>query len=202
MNSEIDRVRQQFNVFATVKTPTRKKKIYNSPATESSSSISLKNALTEFIQSKRKASVRPLTVQQLEQRIGHFIHSVSVSLVSQVTSAHALVYRDKLLDEGRSHKTNKEYLSAVSQFFKYCRLMQYTNVNPLNDITLAKAKKAKSGSSSARQRWQLNELKHLFSSSLFQNKDVGFQWATRLMLYEGLRPSEACQLRISDIIKH
>ncbi|PSW06775.1 site-specific integrase [Photobacterium lipolyticum] len=159
--------------------------------------ITLSEALSQFIASKEKESVRPLTVKQLKQRTGHFIISTEATTVSQVTSADALVYRDVLLGEGRSYKTNKEYLAAVSQFFKWCKLMRYTTVNPFTDIPLAKSSCA--GTGSARQRWQKHELKRLFQSAEFKAKDAGFKWATLLMLFHGLRPSEACQLRVEDI---
>lgn len=166
-------------------------------APKPSSGISLSEALSQFIASKSKESVRPLTVKQLDQRICHFIASTLVTTVHQVTSAEALVYRDVLLDEGRSHKTNKEYLAAVSQFFKWCKLMCYTTANPFTDIPLAKS--SSTGAGSARQRWQKHELKRLFQSAEFKAKDAAFKWVALLMLFHGLRPSEACQLRVEDI---
>ncbi|MCW8328749.1 site-specific integrase [Photobacterium sp. SDRW27] len=159
--------------------------------------ITLSEALSQFIASKEKESVRPLTVKQLKQRIEHFITSTKATTVFQVTSAEALVYRDVLLGEGRSHKTNKEYLSAVSQFFKWCKLMCYTTVNPFTGIPMAKS--SSTGDGSARKRWQKHELKRLFQSAEFKAKDAAFKWVTLLMLFHGLRPSEACQLRVEDI---
>ncbi|WP_299018475.1 site-specific integrase [uncultured Photobacterium sp.] len=161
--------------------------------------ITLSEALSQFVASKAKESVRPLTVKQLKQRIEHFITSTEATTVFQVTSAEALVYRDVLLGEGRSHKTNKEYLSAVSQFFKWCKLMRYTTANSFTDIPMAKS--SSTGDGSARKRWQKHELKRLFQSAEFKAKNAAFKWATLLMLFHGLRPSEACQLRVEDIFE-
>ncbi|MFC1503536.1 site-specific integrase [Pseudomonadota bacterium] len=58
-----------------------------------------------------------------------------------------------------------------------------------------------SGASSARQRWQQHELVTLFQCPEFNGKPTDFKWATLLMLYHGLRPSEACQLKVSDVIE-
>ncbi|WP_220733614.1 site-specific integrase [Shewanella morhuae] len=88
----------------------------------------MQDALTRFITSKQKQSISALTVKQLNQRISHFIERTHLEDVVDITSAEAMEYKDCLLEEGRSHKSNKDYLAAVSQFFKWSRLMQYTSV--------------------------------------------------------------------------
>jgi len=47
-----------------------------------------------------------------------------------------MVYRDLLLAQGRSFKTNKDYLAAASQFTKWCWLMRYHQENPFEDVKL------------------------------------------------------------------
>jgi len=159
--------------------------------------ILLNDALDGFIQSKSKESIRALTVQQLKQRTAHFIKATPSQYVSDITSASALKYRDVLLEEGRSVKSNKEYLAAVSQFFKWCCLMQYVSTNPFVNIRLNQKKDC--GNDSSRQRWQKGELETLVNSTKYHNTDDEFKLATLLMLYHGLRPSEACQLTLKDI---
>ena len=119
--------------------------------------------------------------------------------VNETTTSSALCYRDLLLDEGRKHKTNKEYLAAISQFFKWCCLMNYIDKNPFIDIPFRNNEGA--GAYSARQRWQISELNLLFQSAAFKSKDKDFQWITLVLLYQGMRPGETCQLHTSDIIK-
>jgi integrase len=117
-----------------------------------------------------------------------------------VTTVCALGYKDLLLDEGRSHKTNKDYLAAVSQFFNWCNLMSFVTVNP---FTLIKLKQhSLVDPNSARERWQQRDLQTLLSHKEFLKTGNDFKWVTLLMMYQGLRPSEACQLRIADIITH
>ncbi|MGI2174552.1 tyrosine-type recombinase/integrase [Shewanella ulleungensis] len=171
--------------------------------------IGLNEALSAFIISKQKSAIRPLSIKQLEQRTRHFIDTVSSKdksksktnveskCVHDITSADAMIYRDALLTQGRSYKSNKEYLAAVFQFFKWCQLMNYCTSNPFESVTVGQKPKAKPNQ--ARDRWTHPELKRLLRSSSFKASTTDFKWVTRLMLYGGLRPSEACQLKSGDI---
>ncbi|MGK0272853.1 MAG: integrase [Cocleimonas sp.] len=166
--------------------------------TNSVANVTLSDALIKFIASKQKQSVSVLTVKQLNQRIGHFIERTHLDDVFDITSAEAMEYKDCLLEEGRSHKSNKDYLAAVSQFFKWCKLMRYTSANPFDEVKLSKPSN-QAGHDLARQRWQPEQLKHVLQSQDFIDKQADFKWITLLMLYHGLRPSEACQLHSNDI---
>ncbi|MDP5145924.1 tyrosine-type recombinase/integrase [Shewanella sp. ULN5] len=168
--------------------------------------IGLDEALSAFIISKQKSAIRPLSIKQLEQRIGHFIDTVSSKSTSKaeskcvhdITSADAMIYRDALLTQGRSYKSNKEYLAAIFQFFKWCKLMNYCSHNPFENVTVGQKPKVKANQE--RDRWDTSELKRLIHSAEFKDSTADFKWVTRLMLYGGLRPSEACQLTPSDIV--
>ena len=109
--------------------------------------IGLNEALSAFIISKQKSAIRPLSIKQLEQRIRHFIDTVSSKVESKyvrdITSADAMTYRDALLTQGRSYKSNKEYLAAIFQFFKWCQLMNYSTINPFDSVTVGQKPKAK-----------------------------------------------------------
>ncbi|MGI2178422.1 site-specific integrase [Shewanella frigidimarina] len=167
--------------------------------------IGLNEALSAFIISKQKSAIRPLSIKQLEQRIRHFIDAVSSKSTSKaeskcvhdMTSADAMRYRDTLLTQGRSYKSNKEYLAAIFQFFKWCQLMNYCRRNPFESVTVGQKPKAKANQ--GRNRWTASELKKLIRSTPFNDSTADFKWVTRLMLYGGLRPSEACQLKSADI---
>ena len=171
--------------------------------------IGLNEALSAFIISKQKSAIRPLSIKQLEQRTRHFIDTVSSKsalktkfktddkCVHDITSADAMNYRDELLTQGRSYKSNKEYLAAIFQFFKWCQLMNYSNHNPFESVTVGQKPKAKANQ--GRNRWTASELKRLIRSTAFNDSTDDFKWVTLMMLYGGLRPSEACQLLLSDI---
>ena len=171
--------------------------------------IGLNEALSAFIISKQKSAIRPLSIKQLEQRTRHFIDTVSSKsalktkfktddkCVHDITSADAMNYRDELLTQGRSYKSNKEYLAAIFQFFKWCQLMNYSNHNPFESVTVGQKPKAKANQ--GRNRWTASELKRLIRSTAFNDSTDDFKWVTLMMLYGGLRPSEACQLLLRDI---
>ncbi|RTR37534.1 site-specific integrase [Shewanella canadensis] len=205
LNKQIDAVRLSFSDVSAEGVPLRfatKGKIeVRGPnlAVKQCEQVPLKLALEMFISSKSKEGVRTLTVQQLHQRISHFIDAIKPDFTDEVTSACALGYRDLLLDEGRSHKTNKDYLAASSQLFKWCCLMQFTDANPFALITLKQHSLVEPNS--ARTRWQKRDLQALFSHEEFQKAENDLKWATLLMMFQGLRPSEACQLRTADVIK-
>lgn len=162
----------------------------------------LPDALAGFLVSKQKSGIRLLSIKQLELRTRHFIKTVSSKnkqalCVSDITTADAMKYRDELLGQGRSYKSNKEYLAAVLQFFKWCQLMNYCSQNPFENVTVGQKPKVKANQ--ARDRWTHVELKRLIRNTQFNDSSADFKWVTRLMLYGGLRPSEACQLKPTDI---
>ncbi|MCW3172362.1 tyrosine-type recombinase/integrase [Shewanella subflava] len=171
---------------------------HNKNVIKSEDNVLLSEALTKFIASKQKQIVSALTVKQLNQRIGHFIERTHLDYVCAITSAEAMEYKDFLLEEGRSHKSNKDYLAAVSQFFKWCKLMRYTTENPFDEVKLTKPAN-QAGHDLARLRWQPSQIKQVLNSTAFIDKSHDFKWITLLMMYGGLRPAEACQLHIHDI---
>ncbi|MEZ8794575.1 tyrosine-type recombinase/integrase [Vibrio splendidus] len=162
-----------------------------------SSIVSLKDALASFVESKNLQEIKPLTIYQLESRIRHFVHFVNAGRVADVTTAHALLYRDELLRQGRSYKTNKDYLAACFQFFKYCKLMNHTGLNPFEDVKATN--KSTKRQDEQRDRWSFKALVKFFNCHQFEEKDCEFQWISRIQPLSGMRPSEVCQLRITDI---
>ncbi len=203
-NELINELRSHFNdsedAGSTQLIPIRSTSIGRQPVSlpqQALSLIPLKNALAKFIDSKKLQSIRPLTIHQLESRVSHFIQFSPVDRVANVTTAHALLYRDELLKKGRSTKTDKEYLAACFQFFKYCKLMNHTGFNAFEDVKVQK--KATKRKDEERARWQSKDMKKFFGSHLFKERDDEFQWISKILPLSGMRPSEVCQLRVADI---
>ena len=159
--------------------------------------VSLKEAFASFVTSKKLLDIRPLTIYQLESRIGDFIQWCSVENVAEVTTAHALLYRDNLLKIGRSAKTNKEYLAACFQFFKYSKLMNHTGINPFEDVKTQQ--KSAKRADEERDRWSETELQRFFHDQRFQEQGEDFRWISIILPYSGMRPAEVCQLQVTDI---
>ncbi|EOV1952871.1 tyrosine-type recombinase/integrase [Vibrio parahaemolyticus] len=156
----------------------------------------LTTELNNFIRSKRLEQVTPLTLTQLNQRCTNFLNYLAKQEICLSAKA-ANTYRDHLIEKGLSTKTVKEYIAANKQFFDYCERIELIEKNVFKAIKAPKSRVAKA--SQQRDRWQLKELKKLFSSSEYRKKDAQFNWTTKIQLYHGCRPSEVCQLTTSDI---
>lgn len=156
--------------------------------------------LKQFLDSKKIRHVRQLTIHQLNQRITHCITFLEQKGVNcnTVTSADLEGYIDLLYSEGRSAKTNKEYFSAMKQFFKWMKSSNYILDNPAQDLN--PQFKSKKHASEQRERWAVDELMLLMKSPEFSQQSLDFQWITKLQLYHGLRTGEACQLYIQDVV--
>ncbi|HGS4823294.1 TPA: tyrosine-type recombinase/integrase [Vibrio cholerae] len=156
----------------------------------------LTTELNNFIRSKRLEQVTPLTLTQLNQRCTNFLNYLVKQEICLSAKA-ANTYRDHLIEKGLSAKTVKEYIAANKQFFDYCERIELIERNIFKAVKTPKSRGTKA--SQQRDRWQLKDLKRLFSSSEFRKKDVQFQWTTKLQVYQGCRPSEVCQLTTNDI---
>ncbi len=202
LNKHINDLREGFDCEypITLIYPIRGTEVIQCPPQKSNvQQVLLNSALDSFVESKSKENILDSTVRQLSKRIQHFIKSSKLRNVAECSTSSALRYRDLLLSQKRTHKTNKEYLAAISQFYKWCKLMNYIDSNPFSDIP--HRNNEGTGTYSARQRWKISELNLLLQSNAFKSKDWNFQWITLVLLFQGLRPGEACQLYTGDIIE-
>ena len=163
-------------------------------ATSPRSSVG-KEALAEFIESKKLENVTQLTIKQLQQRCSDFLNYLSKQGAEKPSNSLAMAYRDELIQRGLSHKSLKDYLAANRQFFNWCVAKELIVSNPFMVVKLPK----KANIPTQRRRWKTVELKKLFSSRAYREQGEQFDWVTKLQMYQGCRPSEACQLRIKDI---
>ncbi|EGQ7798840.1 tyrosine-type recombinase/integrase [Vibrio parahaemolyticus] len=153
-------------------------------------------SLSGFLLKKKLANVTALTLHQLEQRISHCLNFVEEN-TKPYTDTTMEAYVDQLQAEGRSAKTNKEYFSAVKQFFAWCHSQKLLKVNPCAELN--PKFKSKKHASEERDRWEANELDALFNSAEYQSKSDDFRYITELIANHGLRPNEACQLALGNV---
>ena len=168
--------------------------------------VNLSSALAEFIEAKEADQISFRSLNQLNLRINHFIKWSKDVPLSTVTSKIAMNYRNFLINEGRSYKTNHSYLSAINQFFKWCTVMEYIQSNSFEKIKLGQKPSKKKHEE--RLRWNEEQLDLLFTHlqsryqitkySEFKQADL---WVPLLCLYTGMRVSEACQLSVDSIIE-
>ncbi|EHY8549380.1 TPA: tyrosine-type recombinase/integrase [Vibrio parahaemolyticus] len=197
LNAEINKLRVSFNKQTVDGDSTCRllSETYEPKSKKQIPSINV-DVLDRFVESKRLEKVTNLTLKQLKQRGGDFLTFVDQQKVVSITSSIAMAYRDELLGRGLSHKTLRDYFAAIKQFMNWCVVQELIGSNPFAHVKLP----TKSTSShSQRQRWGEKELTRLFSSRAFQEQDLSFQWASKIMVLHGCRPSEACQLRVADI---
>lgn len=155
-----------------------------------------KVVLARFIESKKLEKITQLTIKQLEQRCSNFLTFMQDKKVAEPTNSLAMDYRDELLKRKLSRKTIKDYLAAIKQFLNWCMAHDIINANPFNVVKLP----AVTGKGSiSRKRWQVKDLQRFMQSSMYREQGEQFDWITKISLYHGTRPSEACQLYTADI---
>lgn len=155
------------------------------------------DTLNQFIESKRLEGITNLSIKQLQQRCGDFLDYLKQQSITKPTNSHAMNYRDELLKRDLSYKTLKDYIAANKQFFNWCIAHELIAINPFAVVKLPT--KNNKSAQDQRQRWKLHELKRLFSSEGYRKQSPQFRWITLIMLYQGCRPSEVCQLQVRDI---
>ncbi|HDM8161090.1 TPA: tyrosine-type recombinase/integrase [Vibrio harveyi] len=197
LNTEVNKLRVSFNKQTSDGDSTCRllSELYEPKKQKQTSSINT-DVLNRFIESKRLEKVTNLTLKQLKQRNGDFLKFVEQLEGSSITSSVAMAYRDELLGRELSHKTLRDYFAAIKQFMNWCVVQELINSNPFAHVKLPSKNIS---SHSQRLRWGEKELTRLFSSRAFKEQDSSFQWASKVMVLHGCRPSEACQLRVADI---
>ncbi|MFN1599397.1 tyrosine-type recombinase/integrase [Vibrio harveyi] len=197
LNTEVNKLRVSFNKQTSDGDATCRllSETYEPKKQKQTSSINT-DVLNRFIESKRLEKVTNLTLKQLKQRNGDFLKFVGQLEGLSITSSVAMAYRDELLSRGLSHKTLRDYFAAIKQFMNWCVVQELINSNPFAHVKLPSKNIS---SHSQRLRWGEKQLTRLFSSRAFREQDSSFQWASKVMVLHGCRPSEACQLRVADI---
>jgi len=167
--------------------------------------VRLGKALEEFLESKRVDDILNRTLRQFELRVGHFILWAKNCPVQHISPKMAMLYRNELLSQKRSYKTSCDYLSSVRQFFNWCVILEYCQVNPFSAVKMGK--KPARRRDDERKRWTSEQLDQIFSfvspkrSRSDRVRLIQDYWIPLLCLYGGLRPSEACQLTVKNFYK-
>mgnify|MGYP003663853938 CR=1 FL=1 len=162
------------------------------------------HALKEFLESKESESISYRSIKKLENRISHFLKWLNKNTFNQITPKIVMDYRNYLLGQNKSYKTNIEYIAAIRQFFKWSVQMEYTPNNPFEGLRLGQKPTAVH---EQRSRWSKKDLNILFNflySNVTQNKSkyaLTNYYVALISLYAGLRTSETCQLKVASIQK-
>jgi integrase len=193
------------NKTTSVKTITLLQTEGNIEVYPSFNQTTLRQALKEFLESKESEKITYRSIKKLENRIGHFLKWLNKSSYNLITPRIVMDYRNYLLSQSKSYKTNIEYIAAIRQFFKWSVQMEYSPNNPFEGLRLGQ--KSITAAHEQRSRWSKDDLNILFN---FLHRNVinktsknalANYYVPLISLFSGLRTSEVCQLRIERIKK-
>ncbi|MBA6397148.1 site-specific integrase [Colwellia sp. BRX10-4] len=172
---------------------------------EPSNIFDIDTANKEFLIGKEKEDISYRSLNQLKLRTKHFIVWYKQSAKKEISPSLIMQYRNFLISEKRSYKTNRDYMASNSQFLKWCVIVEYIKTNPFEKVSLGQKPIKKKHEQ--RERWSKSQLLALFeqlNERLNNKKRVhryADYWIPLICLYSGLRISEACQLSIDNIYK-
>lgn len=153
-----------------------------------------------FMKYKRRTKVSPKYLKQVEGRLRPLISFFNAKNPRSLKLTDALNYQHDLVGNGLSAKTVKEYMSVARQLCDWCVRMDHLKRNPFVGvkIILSESKAAHE----QREIWTAPQLKELFAHDSFSVRgSLDDMWIPLVLLHTGLRPSEACQLRVEDVRK-
>ncbi|MGL6622407.1 tyrosine-type recombinase/integrase [Aeromonas veronii] len=153
----------------------------------------------EFLERKSQDNISQRSLQQLQTRTEALIQAVGGGFFVQTLKyQHVdLFVRNLSTERLLKAKTISEYRSACAQMLNFAVQMEYTAKNPFDQV------KIRCAQPTPRQRWELPQLKTLFSSESFTQhayNNVDDYWIPLVLLHTGARPAEICQLRVSDVM--
>lgn len=153
----------------------------------------------EFLERKSQDNISQRSLQQLQTRTEALIQAVGGGFFVQTLKyQHVDLFVCNLSTERLlKAKTISEYRSACAQMLNFAVQMEYTAKNPFDQV------KIRCAQPTPRQRWELPQLKTLFSSESFTQhayNNVDDYWIPLVLLHTGARPAEICQLRVSDVM--
>ncbi|CAM4113306.1 site-specific integrase [Vibrio neonatus] len=153
----------------------------------------------DFITSKQKARITHLTVHQLNKRTLYFLDYFKNKKIgiTQITASDLMEFGNNLQSWDKSAKTKKDFWGAAKQFLKWLTLKQHLPRNPFEGLTVTF--KSEKFASEQREKWSSKQIKNLLSCSQFKQASPSMQWTVLLLIYMGLRPTEACQISVRDI---
>jgi integrase len=158
---------------------------YREPVTQ----ITLQKALTEFIKEREAAGDRPLTIRNLEQRVGGIVDHEPEKQLSSVTEADV---KGAISKPGRGPVTRNNERRALVQFFNWATQKGYCANNPTSLVEPVKVDHDEP------QILPLDKVRALISAASGY-KDGAVLPYVALSLFAGIRPAELSRLTWASI---
>ncbi|MEZ9974822.1 site-specific integrase [Vibrio breoganii] len=153
----------------------------------------------QFIETKRESKITHLTVHQLDTRTTRFLNYLKnkKTPIGRLSASVLLDYGNYLQSWDKSAKTKKDFWSSAKQFVKWLTQKELIPRNPFDGLTMTF--RSEKFASEQREKWSKKQIHNLLSSHEFRKATPSLRWSILLLIYMGLRPSEACQLMVKDI---
>jgi integrase len=153
--------------------------------------ITLKDALNEFIKERKATNDRPLTIRNLEQRIGGIVDHQPEKQLAEVTEVEIKALISK---PGRGPVTRNNERRVFLQFFNWASEKGYCAINPVTPIETVKIDREEP------QILPLPKVRALLSAAR-SYKDGAVLPYVALSLFAGIRPAELARLSSWSNIK-
>ena len=151
---------------------------------------------------KAEGSKRPKTIAMVKATASKFHAEVGKVPVDQITKAHLIDLKNKLLAEGQSVANVNIRLSHISLLLGWAARNDIVPANVAIGTSIPNPQSRKS----RRKPFKLPELKAIFNSPVFaegqrptSGKGEAAYWIPIIALYTGARVREIAQLRCSDV---
>lgn len=151
---------------------------------------------------KREGSKRAKTIEMVKKSADWFHARVGKVAVQDITKAHIIKFKDKLIAEGQTVANINVRLSHISALLTWAARNNFVPQNVAKGTTIPnpQAKKSK------RKPFELAELRAIFGAPVHANGDrpkggkgEAAYWIPVLALYTGARIRELAQLRRGDV---
>lgn len=156
--------------------------------------------LADKWEAERKPDGR--SVAAMRRVIRRFEQMVGKLAAPAITKAHAIQFKDKLLESGQTAVNTNKQLDVLNALLNYGVANNHMEVNPARGVKVAVKRKAKD----ARHPFDLPALQAIFGGSVYTKGEypehIGYEashWIPLLALFYGARREELCQLRPEDV---
>lgn len=151
-----------------------------------------------YMKYKAKTGVSEKYLKQVAGRLRPLVGFFNDRNPRTLKMTDALGYQQDLVSNGWSAKTVKEYMSVARQLCDWCVRMEYLRRNPFSGVKaiLSESRAAHE----QREIWTPSQLQDLLAHDRFSDRGgPDDMWIPLILLHSGLRPGEACQLRVTDV---
>lgn len=140
----------------------------------------------------------PNTRETYARTIQEFNQAMGIQTQEQfrnVSSAHIIVYKRWLEQEGKSARTINNHLAALSSLFKHLQDKQLVTLNPVQGIKRKRVDQSKTVSTSLAPSQVQEILKQPDTTTLKGIRDYAILMT---LFYTGCRASELCNLKVKN----